>query len=147
MLANIGLEVVLGMPFLTLSKADVRFAERELVWRTYTAAEALPTTRRVEIIDKREFTAAVLNADDEIFMVYVAVLVEPTSMPIHLSRQTQVAVLTSEETGIPAEYSDFSNVFSSDSAAELPEYTRINNHPIDLLDDKQPPYGPKYSLG
>ena len=27
LLANIGLEVVLGMPFLTLSKADIRFAE------------------------------------------------------------------------------------------------------------------------
>ena len=135
------------MPFLTLSKADVRFAERELVWRTYTAAEALPTTRRVEIIDKREFAAAALNADDETFVVHVAALAEPTTMPIHPSRQAQVAALTSEETGIPAEYSDFSNVFSSDSAAKLPEHTGINNHPINLLDDKQPPYGPIYSLG
>ena len=56
-------------------------------------------------------------------------------------------MLTSEENGIPAEYSHFSNVFSSDSAAELPEYIRINDHPINLLDDKQPPYGPIYSLG
>ena len=135
------------MPFLTLSKADVRFAERELVWRTYTAVEALPTTRRVEIIDKREFAAAALNADDETFVVHVAALAEPTTMPIHPSRQAQVAALTSEETGIPAEYSDFSDVFSSDSAAELPEHTRINDYPIDLLDDKQPPYGPIYSLG
>ena len=147
LLANIGLEVVLGMPFLILSKADVRFAERKLVWRTYTAAEALPTTRRVEIIDKREFAAAALNADDETFVVHVAALAEPTTMPIHPSRQAQVAALTSEETGIPAEYSDFSDVFSSDSVAELPEHTGINDHPIDLLDDKQPPYGPIYSLG
>ena len=147
LLANIGLEVVLGMPFLTLSKADVRFVERELVWRTYTAAEALPTTRRVEIINKREFAAAALNADDETFVVHVAALAEPTTMPIHPSRQAQVAALTSEETGIPAEYSDFSNVFSSDSAAELPEHTGINDHPINLLDNKQPPYGPIYSLG
>ena len=29
---------------------------------------------------------------------------------------------------------------------ELPEHTRINDHPINLLDDKQPPYGPIYSL-
>ena len=29
--ANIGLEVVLGMSFLTLSKADIRFVKRELV--------------------------------------------------------------------------------------------------------------------
>ena len=146
MLANIGLEVVLGMPFLTLSKADVRFAERELVGRTYTAAKALPTTRRVEIINKREFAAAALNTDDETFVVHVAALAEPTTMLIHPSRQAQVAALTSEETEIPAEYSDFSDVFSSDSAAELPEYTGINNHPINLLDDKQPPYGPIYSL-
>ena len=31
------------MPFLTLSNADIRFAEKELVWRTYTAVEALPS--------------------------------------------------------------------------------------------------------
>ena len=147
LLANIGLEVILGMFFLTLSKADIRFVEHELVWRTYTAAEALPTTRRVEIIDKREFAAAALNADDETFVVHVAALAEPTTMPIHPSCQAQVAALTSEETGIPAEYSDFSNVFSSDSAAELPEHTGINDLPIDLLDDKQPPYGPIYTLG
>ena len=147
MLANIGLEVVLGMLFLTFSKADIRFAERELVWRTYTAAEALPTTRRVKIIDKWEFAAAALNADDEIFVVHIAALAEPTTIPIYPSYQVQVAVLTSKETGIPAEYSDFSNIFSSDSAAELPEHTGINDHPINLLDDKQPPYGSIYSLG
>ena len=147
LLANIGLEVVLGMLVLTSSKADVRFAERELVWRTYTATEALPTTRRVEIIDKREFAAAALNADNEIFLVHVAALAKPKTMPIHPSRQAQVNALTSKKTGIPTEYSDFSNVFSSDSAAELPEHTGINDHPIDLLDDKQPPYGPIYSLG
>ena len=56
-------------------------------------------------------------------------------------------MLTSEETGIPAEYSDFSNVFSLNSMLQLPEQTGINDHPIDLLDNKQPPYSPIYSLG
>ena len=55
-------------------------------------------------------------------------------------------MLTSEETGILAEYSDFSNVFSSDSAAELLEHTGIDDHPINLLDNKQPSYGLIYSL-
>ena len=146
LLANISLEVVLEMLFLTFSKANIRFAERELVWRTYTAAEALLTTKRVEIINKREFAIAVLNADDEIIVVYVAALAEPTIMPIHSSRQAQVAALTSEEIRIPAEYSDFSNVFSSDSAAELPEHTGINNQPINLLNNKQPLYSSIYSL-
>ena len=61
--------------------------------------------------------------------------------------QAQVATLTSEKTRTPAEYSDFSDVFSSDSTVELLKHTRINDHPINLLDNKQPPYGPIYSLG
>ena len=85
--ANIGLKVVLGMLFPTLSKTDIRFAERELVWRTYMAAEALLTTRIVEIIEKKEFAAAALHADDQIFVVYVAALAELIIMPMYLSRQ------------------------------------------------------------
>ena len=147
LLANIGLEMVLGMLFLTFSKADIRFVEQKLVWGTYTAAETLPTTRKVEIIDKKEFASVALNANNETFVAHKAALAEPTTMPIHPSCQGQFAALTSEETRIPTEYSDFSNIFSSDSAAELPEHTRINDHPIDLLNDKQLPYGPIYSLG
>ena len=64
-----------------------------------------------------------------------------------LSCQFQVILVTRKETGIPVKYSDFSNVFSSDSAAELLQYIGINNHPINLLDNKQLPYGPIYSLG
>ena len=147
MLTNISLEVVLRMLFLTFSKADIRFVERKLVWKTYTAAETLPITRRVEIIDKREFMTAVLNADDKTFVIYVAALAELTTMPIHPSYQAQVATLISEETGIFAEYSNFSNIFSSDFAVELPEHTGINDHPINLLDDKQPFYSLIYNLG
>ena len=33
---------------------------------------------------------------------------------------------------IPAEYSDHTNVFPSDSAAVLPKHTGVNNHSIDL---------------
>ena len=51
LLADISMEVGLGMPFLTLSNADVQFAEKELTWRTYITKEALPTTRQIEIID------------------------------------------------------------------------------------------------
>ena len=125
---------------------DIWFVERELVLRTYTVAETLLITRRVKIIDKKEFAVAALNVDDKTFMIHVRTLAEPITMPIHPSCQAQVALLISEETGIPAEYSDFSNFFSSHSAAELPEQTRINDHRIDLLDDKQSPYSLIYSL-
>ena len=53
----------------------------------------------------------------------------------------------SKETRILTEYFDFSNIFFLDSAVELPEHNGINNHPIDLLDDKQLLYSPIYSLG
>ena len=139
--------MILGMSFLTLSKANIRFAERELVWRTYMVTEALLMIRRVEIINKKVFAAAVHNTDNKIFVLHIAALAEPITMLIYLSRQAQVATLTSKETGILAEYSDFSNVFSLDSAAELLEHTRINDHSINLLDNKQPLYGPIYSLG
>ena len=47
----------------------------------------------------------------------------------------------------PLEYADYTNVFSPNSAAELPEHIGIDDHPIDLINDKQPPYGLIYSLG
>ena len=105
------------MFFLTFSKADVRFAEWEFVQRTYIAAEALPTTRKMEIIDRKEFAIAALNADNKTFIVHIAALVEPTIMPIYFFSQAQVTLLTSEKTGIPAEYFNFSNVFFLDSTA------------------------------
>ena len=74
------------MLFLTFSKANIRFAERELVWRTYTAEKALSMTKRVEIIDKKKFAAAAFNANNKAFVVHGAALAEPTIMPIHLSR-------------------------------------------------------------
>ena len=95
------------MLFLTFNKADIRFTERKFVWKIYTAAEVLPTTKMVEIINRKEFLAAALNANNKIFVVHVAALVEPTIIPIYLSYQAQVALLTSKETRILVEYSDF----------------------------------------
>ena len=81
LLADISMEVVLGMPFLTLSNADVQFAEKELTWRTYTTEKALPTTSQVEIIDKKEFAKAALNENVEAFVVHVSSL--GSRMSIH----------------------------------------------------------------
>ena len=50
-------------------------------------------------------------------------------------------------TSIPTEYSDFADVFSPELASELPEHTEINDHAIELVDDRQPLYEPIYSLG
>ena len=51
------MEIVLEMPFLAPSNTEIEFTELEkLTWRSYTAAVVLPTTSRVELIDKQEFT-------------------------------------------------------------------------------------------
>ena len=145
LVANVSPEVVFGMPFLTLSGVDVDFLDRELRWRTYTTEEALPTTRRVELVGKKEFAAAALDPEHETFVVHVASL---NLVPgIHPDREAQIASLLTEEVKIPDEYSDFTDVFSEEKALVLPERTELNEHAIDLEDGKQPPYGPIYSLG
>lgn len=99
----------------------------------------------MELFNAKERVAAALRVDDESFVVQVASVLEATN--IHPSRQTQIASLNVKEVTIPAEYSDYTDVFSLDSVAELPEHIGINNDPLDLVDDKQPLYGPIYTLG
>ena len=53
-MANVSPEIVLVMPFLTLSGTYIDFLNQELWWRTYTTKEALPTTRRAELVGKKE---------------------------------------------------------------------------------------------
>ena len=132
------------MLFLTLSNADVQFVEKELTWRSYTIAKALPTTKRVELIDKKEFAKAALDKNFETFVIHIASL---NLVPeIHPDREAQIASLLTEKVKIPDEYSDFTNVFSKEKALVLPERIELNKHAIDLEDGKQPPYGPIYSL-
>ena len=111
------------------------------------AAETLSMSKTLEIIDNKKFAAAVLNADNKTFVVYIVALVEPKFMSIYFLSQVQVALQTSEKSGISTKYSNFFNVFSSDSVAELPEYTGINYYSIDLLDNEQLRYSQIYSLG
>lgn len=53
--------MILRKSFLTLSNTDVQFAEKKLARKTYTIAEILPTTKRVELIYKKEFAKVILN--------------------------------------------------------------------------------------
>ena len=145
LLANISAEIVLGMPFLTLSNADVQFVEKKLTWRSYTTAEALLTSKRVELINRKEFAKAALDEKSKTFVVYVVSL--NLAPGIHPDRAAQIAFLLTEEVKIPDKYSDFTDVFSEEKALVLPEHTELNEHAIDLEDGKQPPYRPIYSVG
>ena len=71
LVANVSLEVVFEMFFLTLSGADVDFLDREFWWRTYIAKKAFPTTRCVKLVGKKKFAAAALDLEHEIFVVHI----------------------------------------------------------------------------
>ncbi len=155
LLADTSMEVVLKMPFLSLSNTDIEFAKLgKLTWRSYTAAEALPTTSWVKLIDKREYAKVALDENSETFVIYVATIKLPTTMPIHPFRAPEIldyptlAAFQYDKalTEIPAKYSDYAHVFSSDLAMELPENNGMNKHTIELIERKQPPYGPIYAL-
>ena len=140
------------MPFFTFSNADIQFAEKELIWRFYTAAQALTTTKQVELIDNKEFAEAALNKESETFVIYVAALEAPlglAKMTIDPIQAAQIATLKQDEapTKVPPKYADYVDVFSFDLAIKLQENTGINKHAIKLEIDKQPSYRPIYSLG
>ena len=149
-MANVSPKVVFGMLFLTLSGADVDFASRKLWWKTYTTKKAFPTTRRIELMDKKEFAAAALNPEHETYVVHVASLsfTPLASLNVHPSWKPQISGLIAEKasTKVPAEYLDFADVFSPDLASELFEHNGINDHAIKLVDGQQPSYRPIYSL-
>ena len=108
------------------------------------ATKTLPT-RRVKIIGKKEFAVAALDIDDDIIVMHIAALIKLIIISIYHSREAQITLLIS--TKIFIKYFNLLDVFSSDLTVKFLEYTRIHDHSIDLLKDKQPPYGLIYSLG
>lgn len=68
---------------------------------------------------------------------------------MHPFCKVQIALLKADKapTILLLQYSNFIDVFSPELVVELSEYTEINNHTIDLVNDKQLPYEPVYSLG
>ena len=92
LLADTSMEVVLGISFLALNNADIQFDTESFTWRSYSTAEALPTTKRIELIDKHKFVKVALDENSETFVVHVAALeaLEPT---IHPSRTPLLAAL------------------------------------------------------
>ena len=89
LMADTKFEVILRMPFLKLSNADMSFGKGILTWKSYTINKALPTTERVRLVDPKEFVIAALDADSETFVVHVAVW-EREEMAMNSDRKAQV---------------------------------------------------------
>ena len=104
LVADTRIKVVLRIPFFTLSNSNRRFAERELVWKTYSGAKALPMTWRVEIIDKKEFALAVLNEENKTFVVHIVAFSIDSN--VHASWRVKIFLLDVKEVIIPSEYTN-----------------------------------------
>ena len=81
-------EMVLGMFFLKLSNINVLFVEKTLTQRFYTTNYILSNTNQVQIIYETDFIIAVLDADNQIFVLYVA-MQEQKIMFINFIRKAQ----------------------------------------------------------
>ncbi len=149
LLTDVSPYIVLGMPFLIMSNADIDFQARDWQWRSYITGEVLPTTRQFELIGKKEFAAAALDLEHEAFVVHVAALSVDSGDEVHPSRRAQIAHLKADEapTKVLSEYTDIADVFLPKLAIELSEHTGINDHAIEWVDDRQPLYSLIYSLG
>lgn len=137
LLADININVALRMLFLILSNPDIRFTDREPHWRFYTVPKALLTTRCIKFINQKKFTTTALGKNNEVYVVHMASLTVGTKMTIYPSWTAQIALLIADEAPVTvlAEYSNFADMFSPESTAELPKYTEINDHPIELIND------------
>ena len=154
--------MVLRILFLKISNVNKAFSKGMLTWRSYTTNKALSTTEQIQLVNPKEFVIAALDADNETFVVHVAVR-KREKMAMDAARKAQIkmqsgvqtqdkaqvrALLFDEAlTEAPVKNSDYNNVFSAENAVELPENIEINEHAIKLEEDKQPPFGPIYSLG
>ena len=140
--------MILKMPFLKINNANVAFGERTLTWKSYTTNKVLLTIKQIHLVDSKKFVITVLDTDSKTFIIYVAIR-KQEKMPVYSKRQSQIGALWFDQALIEVltEYFNYSDVFSAENAAELSEHTGINDHAIKLEEDKQPPFGPIYSLG
>lgn len=73
--------------FLFFSNTNIQFRVDKLTKKFYIIVDALPTTNRVDLINKRKFVKAVLDKIPEIFLIYIAALKANmvAKITIHLS--------------------------------------------------------------
>ena len=132
------------MPFLKLGNPDVSWTARIMHWKQWDAEIALITTNRVELIEPEDVIQQVLEESAQAYLCHV-IMIEGCPPQVHLSRIARISSATTEPVKIPEAYNDFEDVFSTKNAGHLPVH-EDHDHAIDLVDDKQPPYGPIYSL-
>lgn len=138
------MRVILNILFLTLSNADILIIKRKFIKKLYILAKAVSITKWIQLISQKKFAAAALELGKKAFIVYMAYL--GSKMLIYLTCEVQIFLLMAKKVTISAKYSDFLDISSKKSVAELTKCSNINKHSIDLEPGKQLLYGSIYSL-
>ena len=104
-------------------------------WKGFLYYQARQASR------KNEFAAAVLDPEHKTFVVHIASLSSPSNDQennVYLFCRAQIATLVANKatTFIPTEYSNFKDVFSLKLALKFHKYTWINDHAIELIDER-----------
>ena len=119
----------------------------EVRWQIYIIKEALPTTKYIKLVRKKEFTPAALNLEYEIFIVHVTFL-SFTFLDVYPFCRLKLFGLIAKKAPIkvPDKYINFADVLSPGLAFKLLKHIKINDYAIELVNSQQLPYGPIYSL-
>ena len=104
------------------------------------------TTCRVNIIKLEDFAELAINKNANCFAIHVSQVMSANEPSMHQDRQDHIARANVARTvNLPSEYVKYFDIFSNSDTAELPSH-EPTDHVIDLIDEKQPSYGPIYSL-
>lgn len=69
LVADTAMKVILKMAFLTFDKVKINFADEKLNQKTYFLDKSLLTTKQMQMIDQKNFMAAALALNKEVFIV------------------------------------------------------------------------------
>ena len=86
--------MVLRMTFLILNNANIKFAQKKSIWRSYIIVKALSTIKQMEIINKKNFAKLALDEHNETFITHVTFLL---MMAIYPVKKAQITLLITEK--------------------------------------------------
>lgn len=132
LIANISTDIALEIFFLILSYAEINFLDQKLNKILYTTIEILPTTKRVELIRKKEFVDTTLDPDNKTLIIHITFLARTNVYPFY---RAQIALLIQNNTPtvVFSKYADFTDIFSIILTTKLLKYTKVNNYTVDLI--------------
>ena len=99
-------------------------------------------------MDKKEFTLEALDKNAKMFVVYITTLLAPFIMQVYPSYKAQVDSLLADKgiVKVLLKHLDYAEFFFFELVIKLLVNTNMNKNVIKLIEDKQPPYRPIFSL-